>query len=378
MALRADAGRTLRWNTTSQVIGRGTAIVIEPDGPAEVTPDGTIVVPVRRVYMIVNSAALRRLSDSLPLSVLDMSVQIDVDSWAWSLSANLAAADYANVSPTVGGAPQEVEAEINGWLFRFVVEHVTRTRKFGQHAVRISGRSLSAWLAAPYALPSTHSSAVDRTAQQLADDALLYTGWTLDWQITDWLVTAGAWSHQGAPIEAVTRIAEAAGAVVQTDPTLQVLSILPRYPLMPWEWAAGVPDVSVPPGILTEDSTELRERPGFNAVYVSGQTQGIIGHVKRTGTAGDIIAPMITDPLTTHADAARQRGRSVLGDTGRQHRVTITLPLTVDTDLLTPGQLIAVTEGAGWRGMTRGLTVTARREGETLRVRQSVEIEKHE
>ena len=51
------------------------------------------------------------------------------------------------------------------------------------------------------------------TAQQLALQALDLTGYTLDWDLTDWLVPAGAWSHSGTPLAAVQAIVEAARGV---------------------------------------------------------------------------------------------------------------------------------------------------------------------
>lgn len=374
----ADHGRTIIWVRYSRPLAPGWGVP-SPDGGPTTDENGTIIVPVRRVYMSSNSASLMRADNAQPIQVLEMSVGIDAYSWAWSFQATLPASEYSAVCPAAGGDPLEVEVVINDWPFRALVEQVRRTRRFGQHAVTVQGRSPSAWLAAPYAASSSRDNASGAiTAQQIIDAALLNTGWTLDWQITDWLVPAGAWAHTGTPLEVATRIAEAAGAYVQTDPNLTILRVLPRYPAMPWEWAEATPDIELPPDVLTEDGIELRERPHYNRVFVSGTTQGVLGQITRTGTAGDRVAPLITDPLITHADAARQRGRSILGDTGRQYHTTLTLPITDDTDLLLPGLLIAGTEGAGWRGLTRSLSVRANREGDALRVRQSVEVERHE
>lgn len=374
----ADLRTTILWLRYSRPLAPGWGVVTEPGGP-ETDDQGTIIVPVRRVYMITNSASLMRLDNSQPIQALEMSVGIDADSWAWTFSATLPAAEYASVLPATGGDPVEVEATINGWPFRALIEQVRRTRRFGQHAVSVQGRSLSAWLASPYAAASSRDNAGGAiTAQQIIDAALLNTGWTLDWQITDWLVSAGAFAHTGTPLEVATTVAGAVGASVQTDPSTTVLHIMPRYAAMPWEWGAATPDIALPPDILTEDGVELRERPHYNRAFVSGTTLGVLGQVTRTGTAGDLVAPLVTAALITHADAARQRGRAILGDTGRQYHTTITLPLTDDVTLLTPGLLIAGTEGAGWRGVSRGLTVRAWSEGGALRVRQGVEIERHE
>jgi hypothetical protein len=80
------------------------------------------------------------------------------------------------------------------------------------------------------------------TAQQLAEAALEFSGVTLDWQITDWLVPAGAWSFSGTPLAAVQRVAEAAGAVLQSHRTDPVFRVLPRYTALPWEWTTTTPE----------------------------------------------------------------------------------------------------------------------------------------
>lgn len=190
-------------------------------------------------------------------------------------------------------------------------------------------------------------------------------------------VGANTWSHQGTPIEAVTRIAEAVGAVIQADPTEQTLHILPRYPSAPWDWAAATPDIVLPLDIIESDGIEPTLKAAYNAVYVSGESQGVVGQVKRTGTAGDVVAPMITHPLITHADAARQRGLAILADTGRQARVGQSLPISDATGLVMVGQLAEIPEpGDTWRGLVRGLTVSATW-SRTLVVRQRLELERH-
>ena len=112
-------------------------------------------------------------------------------------------------------------------------------------------------------------------------------------------------------------------------------------------------------------------------MFVAGERFGSVARVIRSGTAGDLLAPMIVDPLITHADAARERGRAVLADTGRQALVTLELPMLPSIGLLDPGRLIAVGEdGQSWRGLVRGTTVSASW-SQSLIVRQTVEVERH-
>ena len=84
----------------------------------------------------------------------------------------------------------------------------------------------------------------------------------------------------------------------------------------------------------------------------------MLGQVTRSGTAGDLLAPMVTDPLITHADAARQRGIAELSDTGRIAMVTLRLPVLAETGVIKPGKFVHYKEGGNTHvGMTRSVAV---------------------
>ena len=222
----------------------------------------------------------------------------------------------------------------------------------------------------------TWLSASDYTAQQLVAQALQYTGTTVDWGLTDWLVPAGAWSFTGTPLQAALRVADSAGAVLRSHRTNAELIFAPRYPALPWAWGAATPNVQMPAAIITTDSLEPEPRPAYNAVYVSGMAQGVLGHVRRSGTAGDLLAPQVTDALITHEVAARQRGSAVLGAAGPKLTQTMTLPLLTggsNPGLIQPGYLIEVNDiGHTWRGLVRGIRVTAG----LPTVRQTITVER--
>lgn len=54
---------------------------------------------------------------------------------------------------------------------------------------------------------------------QLVDEELADTGFTASYDTVDWLVPPGAWFYDALPaLDAISRLAEASGAVVQSDP----------------------------------------------------------------------------------------------------------------------------------------------------------------
>lgn len=234
-------------------------------------------------------------------------------------------------------------------------------------------------LASPHSPVVTRSNDIDRTVRQLLDDALttngVSLGWAVGWQAADWLVPAGVWSHTGSYIEHAQRIAEAAGAYVQADPLLDTLHVLPRYPALPWDWSAATPDIILPSAPVVREAVEWLDKARYNRVFISGtEAGGILGQVTRNGTAGDIVAPMVTDPLCTHADAARARGGAILADTGRQARITLDLPILSETGIIRPGALVEYTDaGSARRGLVRSTAVRA----QLPTARQTIELETH-
>ncbi|MBF6987263.1 hypothetical protein [Cupriavidus sp. IK-TO18] len=332
-----------------------------PEDPVE--PGDTIIVPVKRVYIVLNTTSLRRVDGNVMIPTFSMSLSIDADTWTWGFNASLPAETLDAIEPGSDGTPVELEAMINGTAYRVLAEKIGRDRTFGRAAIRVSGKGKSGLLDAPYApVQNYNNSSAARTAQQLMNDALTVNGasigWTVNWQATDWLVPAGAWSHQGSYISALNAIAGAAGAYIQPHPSLKTLNVLSRYPTAPWNWGSQVPDFELPAAVTTREGIEWLERPRYNRVFVSGQGQGVLGQVTRTGTAGDSVAPMITDALITHADAARQRGLAVLGDTGRQAHLSLRLPVLEETGVIQPGEFVRYVDGGVTRiGIVRSTSV---------------------
>ena len=331
-------------------------------------PAARVVVAIKRIYMVLNEVSLRRVDGNIPLPTSGMTLNLDADSWAWGFSASLPGGVLQDLEPASYGAPVELEALVNGTAFRVLVEGITRQRTFGKSDISVSGRGKTALLDGPYAPVRNFSNASARTAQQLMADVLSINGvamdWEIDWQLDDWLVPAGVFTHQGSHISALNAIAAAAGGYIQPHASLQILRVLPRYPSAPWDWPAMeqagtlIPDFELPAAVTTREGIEWVERARYNRVFVSGQQSGILGQVTRAGTAGDLLAPMIVDPLITTASAARQRGLSVLGNTGRQANITLGLPVLPETGVILPGGMVRYTDaGVSRLGIARSVSL---------------------
>lgn len=358
--------------------GSSAHLVFQCGDPS--APVDTIIIPIQRVYIVLQNAYLLRVSDNAPVPCHSVSLSLDADSWAWGFDATVPGTAQALIEPDNTGAPVELLAVANGVQFRVVVEKMARERTFGRTSLRISGRSRNAWLDNPYAAITTYTNTEALTAQQLALDALKINGvplpWALEWGLTDWLVPAGVWSHQGTHISALNAIAQSAGGYLQPHRTAQTLRILPRYPAAPWAWGSITPDFELPADVATREGIDWADKPAYNRVFVSGQQAGVLGQVTRAGTAGDVLAPMATDALITHADAARQRGISILADTGRRADVALSLPVLPATGVIEPGKLVRYTDGGTQRlGLVRATSVSWG--SNALDLKQSITLETH-
>lgn len=328
-------------------------------------PDGEpVVVPVRRVYFVINNVTLHRLPDGLPVPVFSLSLALDAASWTWGFDALLPAAAEALVAPGSNGGPVELVASVNGTPFRVLAESISRERVFGDASIRISGRGRNAVLAAPYAPVMNFQQPQARTARQLMDDVLTLNGiplgWSIDWGLTDWNVPTGVFTQQGTWMEALVAIASAAGGYLIPHPSDQSIRVRHRYPVAPWEWNTVTPDFVLPVDAVARESLRWVEKPGYNRVFVSGQDVGVLGQVSRAGTAGDVLAPMVVDALITEAAAARQRGISVLADTGQQIEVSLRLPVLAETGIIEPGAFVEFQDGSVTRlGIVRSTQVEA-------------------
>ena len=327
--------------------------------------------------MTTNSASLVRWPDLVPLPCTAITIETDFDSWCWSLSATLAGPDaWPLVQPNPLAC--QVQATINGQVWRFLLDVPSTQRSFNSDRVSLKGRSRSAWLAAPYAANQDFSEANAREMQQLADAALEYTGWSVSWQLENWVVPAGLWTQYSTPIEALIRLATATADGIYTHPSDAIITLQKRWPVASWLLDAATTDLLIPEdAVINLSQTPLYTQP-LNGVYVSGTTAGALALVKIAGTDG---ALQPTEPITeallcdAAGVAARQRGLNALSDSGAGWEMDAEVLLTPAIGLVQPGMVISI---AGMKGISRGCRISAQWSGDGLQVRQTVTLERRE
>lgn len=340
-------------------------------------PDpGTIVVPVQRTYIVLNSIELHRVSDGLEIPAKAFSMSLDVNSWTWTWQASIPGRALSLVQGVDGDAV-EVEARVNDVPYRLIVEGHPRERSFASDWISVSGRGRSALLDQPDVPIINHGNAIAMSAQQLALQVLTLNGvsigWDIEWGLTDWQVAANAWTLQGNYIAALSDMASAVGGYLQPHNTAQTIRMLPRYPKQPWLWSTIAPDYELPVDVVAVEGTDWVRNPAYNRVYISGEAAGFFS-AKRGGTPGDFCSPMVTHPLLAHIEAARQRGIAELSAAGRSQSVTLSLQVLPQTGVIRPGKFVRYVDGGLERlGLVRSTNVSW--EGNAkLRQRISLEV----
>lgn len=344
---------------------------------------------LQRTYVVLNTIEVVRLPDLLPIKVDAIGIAGSRDTWCWESQLQLAdPSQLADVQPTVDG-PRQLRITINGYEWVIVVEAFDQSRAFNAAQVSISGRSVTAQLAEPYAAPRSAEVTLARTMAQLAEAEVDGSDITVQYDGVDWLVTAGAWYYDTlTPMAALLRIAEASGSVVQSHPSDAEVRIAPRYPASPWEWTETAPDAELQDDIVTATRLQLQSRPNFDAVIAAGEKVGVAARVVREGEAGQTYAPQQVDQLITHADGARERGRNVLSDRGGQALVEHDIPLfpaplgTGQPGLVMPLQLVRRIAAEGnWHGLATATRISATSvktpTGVAFDVVQTVTLERH-
>lgn len=367
---------------------RFAARAVRPGGPIHVVfrcADAVkvpLVIPTLRYYIVINTATLTRVSNNLRIPTFGLQISIDADSAKWTWSASVPLAKMGDLEQDDPYTPVELEAEVNGQVWRLVLSKRQESERFGSSSLQIGGYGLSDELGDPTYPAVTHDNVAGAaTAQQLAMAALGIAGsdWTIDWQIDDWTVPAGVWAYTATPLAAITRIAEAAGGYVQPAAASRVLRVLPRYPVAPWDWSGETPDIIIPAAAVIERGTDHAQFAGYNVVFLSGET-GINARVWRDGSAADKPAPSVVDALITASEPARGRGLAILGNTGYQRRITLETGIRPEDGVIQVGKLLDWTRGGSTqRGLVRRLVVGTRaaQGASPLIVRQSVEVECH-
>lgn len=352
----------------------GALIVDPPRPPPDMPPHDTFVITDQRVYIMQHALSVT-LHDLTPVPMASVRLSYDADSYAWQFNGQLAdAAALALITQTPGQPPVQLIITINGYNWRVLVERIEHGRQFGQRTINVIGRGLTALLGKPYEQPASATQSSALTVQQLAD-LQLPVGWTNVWTAATWLVSAGAHSYNNqTPIQALAGIVNDIGAMLVPARDSQTIHIMPRYPVLPWDFDAVTPYISIPESAILS----LTQRPTIpiqaNGVYVHGSAVGgVLGWCRLTGTAGERLMPTANNALMTDVIGCRALGSRLLAGQYTQPAIqSLTLPLDgVAIPLINVGELAEITlDNAPVRGIVNSVSI----EAGLASVRQTIQI----
>ena len=327
--------------------------------------------------MSLNSASVVRLPDLTPIEVSSITVETDFDSWCWALTATLKGKDTWELVKPINSLPREVLVTINGLEWKFMLDVPSQNRAFNSESNSLKGRSRSAWMNDPYVKNVDRHETQAREMVQLAEKAIENTGWTLDWQLENWVVPGGRYNSLNTPIGALIRLVNVTDDGLYTDPALQVMTAYKRWPVASWLIDGATADVGIPDAALISLSRSPVYTTPLNGVYVSGINFGVLAFVKIAGTDGALQpdAPFVDELICDEAGvAARQRGLNILSKAGAGFTLECETLLNDEVGLIIPGKIIEV---AGIKGVTRSVRISAQWQN-GLQVRQSIGLERRE
>lgn len=353
-----------------------------------IIPGGPIPEPnAREVHIIVNSVNVVSLPDNTPLAVADIKMNLDADSVSWKLSCEiLNEASIALVKPDALGN-KEIAITINGHTWVFFIATWGRSRSISGNQLdkrfSVSGYSRSQYLGLPYAPKRTRSIGTT-TAVQATTDELVGTGFTLSWNtsdLPDWSMPNAVFSYQEqTPLQVIKRLATTAGAVVQPAIDSDVLTVRPRYWPVPWELAASTMDKTIHQSQILSEGGQLEYREKINAVFVSGESEGVAATITRQSTAGDTPGADVVEAWLTSIEANTSRGRQEIAAGGDRviHSLELAIPEgSAEPGLLLPGHSVAVVyddAARSYRGYVTAVGISVPGRG-LAKVRQTVTVE---
>lgn len=311
-------------------------------------------------WYIVNEIKVTRLDNGQEIQIYSGDYSTDRSSWSWSYNLSIPFYEKSKTEP-INGQPVILKIMINGNEHRMLLENISRSRQFGKDVYKLSGRSPTALLDAPYSPTRSFTQENERSSVQLVQAELdrVNSDVVLNWDLIDalgWILPPESLSYSNlTPIAAIKLIVEAAGGFIYSEPASNTLTIKPRYKKTWWDSIAIEEyDRVIPESIVTDQSTDYQPYPDYNGVFLTNDRTGDTGKVKRIDTAGDVLQESINSPLLTSTTVMHSKGRELLAKAGLVENHSFLMPITQEIGLCLPGELVAF--NGDWWGIVDGVS----------------------
>jgi len=319
----------------------------------------------KEVYVVQNSIEIKRVSDNAPIPAESISIRLDWNSFCWGVSFEAIGKDALDLIKPQEEQPVLAEATINEHNFQFYIERWNEQKTFGSDTYSVEARGMICELDEPYEVKQTYNNDGDTSAKQLCESILENTGWTIDWQIQDWLIKDGAFSIFETPIRAILRIISAYNAIAYGDAQNKILHVKERFKVKSWNLSGATPDLVVPSDAMLTLSQQYVPQKTYNGIYVIGTSKNAVGaFVKRSGTDGTPTMEQVQDDLFTDTVIALQRGTTELCfKAGAYYKTTIVIPVLQQIGEL--GDIIEYSaDGISNKAIVTAISINAQRKGD--------------
>lgn len=315
----------------------------------------------RNWWYIVNDIEVSRLDNGEKITVIDGGYNTSRSQWCWSYNLTVPASEINKLEP-IDAQPVILKIKVNDNVHHMLLENRSRSRRFAEDVWKLTGRSQTALLDAPYSPTRSFLQENERTSVQLAQAELdrVNSDTQLSWQLIDelgWIVPTNSLSYANqTPIATIKQIAEAGGGFIYSEKGSNTLSIRPKYKKTFWD-AMQFDDYDrlLPESLVTSQSTDYEPYPDYNGVTLTNDRTGFTGQVKRTGTAGDVLQETVSNPLFT-AVSMGSYGKALLAKAGMIETHSLEIPVQKDVGECLPGEVIAF--NAEWWGIVESVSVS--------------------
>ncbi len=394
-----DSSTSLPWDKTNPVdayqrltygygindflVGGAVKIGYLVDDDAINPVDPPIITEVIRLVNVINVV---KLPERTPVNWTNLTLALDTDSIAWVANFDIADEATLNMIKPDGLNVVDLEIDINGEIWTVFVARTSTSLKGDrvkgvQRSIRCTCYSRTKLLSYPYADKSSRVETSASTPSGIlnAELALSSVPFTGTWTSPSWTLPANRFSYFDlSPLAAISELASSIGSVVVPPLTGDTISIEPRYPISPWNWATAIVDRTLNESEFFSSDTNWQPRTKPDSIYVYGEENGGAA-VKcvRQGTAGISTMPNIVNKYITDTIAGTERGRIEVSKEYIDEVVPITTYVSTVDGVVQPRELLEINAlgGGTWRGMVSKVSLSITRNGSAII--QALDIERY-
>lgn len=317
----------------------------------------------KKVYIVKNDIKIFRTDSGNFIQAFSVEISANRQDYLWSGTLSLPYSELEKIADK-----PEIEININQYKFIVDVNEINIKKAFNSKVIELSVFSTTQRLNTikAHKIGIDMSSNAIMSAQLHRDD--LVTGFEFVNSDVDWIVPANLIEYDEAnALDIISQFGVATNDTVVSHAYEKKMLMKPKYPM-------GEPIYSLPSAKLFECSEAEVKGNTFNAIVVSGENVGITAVIRKDGSAGEKIAPMIINRLITAEEAARRTGFNNIYNTADiASTIDVVAPLYPEAPQLYPSDMVRIDNDIGW---IDSVSINGSNEGGAITVRHSFKIEK--